>query len=158
MKTYARLMSDSEFERIIGPNCIGHGGSRSVHDVKEDQDVVIKKMLLPSVATNFFEFFLCNTVEKTRWRKFFGRCVAISASGQYLMMERLDDIQETDYQQTPTMPVWLNDVLPGAFGKNSAGEIKVRDYGLANVSDALAAALDDAEEYRCAWQGKFEPR
>lgn len=118
MNTYLALMPDSEFERIIQPSCIGSGRARSVYGVEGDQAVVIKKMDLPCAAANFFEWFIWNAVKTTKWGNVFGRCIAISESGRYLMMERLDDIQETEYRQTPTVPKWLQDVKPSNFGKN----------------------------------------
>jgi hypothetical protein len=55
----------------------------------------------------------------TKYRDAFGRVHAISTSGRYLMMERLDDIAKDDYPDSPDVPNWFNDNLPKNFGKNA---------------------------------------
>jgi hypothetical protein len=78
----------------------------------------------------------------------FGQIKAISKSGRYLLMERLDNLDQSDKKNTPTLPEWLKDIWLNNFGKNRAGEIKIRDY--ANVS--LEEVLENAPRIRRAWQ------
>jgi hypothetical protein len=62
-------------------------------------------------------------------------------------MERLDDIEQADYPNTPTVPLWLDDLKPTNFGKNADG-IKLRDYAILK----LDATLANAACKRWAWQ------
>lgn len=95
-----------------------------------------------------FEFFVWNAVRSGPWKDIFGEVLEISEDGKYLMMERLDDVSRDEYAQTPSVPDWANDLQPKNFGKSADGEIKVRDYAMCNISDAL----NSAKPYRYAWQ------
>ena len=72
----------------------------------------------------------------------------MSKSGRFLLMERLDKIDDAD--DTPVLPDWVRDVWPNNFGKNAAGEVKCRDYANVSAGETLAAA----ERYPAAWQLK----
>lgn len=70
----------------------------------------------------------------------FGECVAVSASGKYLIMERLDDPTGPPPQGVRKYPSWLTDIKPSAFGVNAAGYFKVRDYNKLKLGFWLAEA------------------
>jgi hypothetical protein len=116
---------------------IGLGSVRRVYEMKGDESYVIKELKTDG-RTN--ETDNSNTREWHVWNKIkgwpldrdlFGRCVEISESGRLLVMERLDDLAPGD--KIPSTPVWLRDRKRDNFGKSPCGQIKVRDYGQANV-------------------------
>ncbi len=142
-------MSDADCTGIILQPQLGRGTARIVYAVVGDPDAVIKKVHLPFVGPNFVEWQMWQRVKHTKFGSLFGECLAISMTGRFLIMERLDDITQSDWPNTPSMPVWLQDLNPTNFGKNTNGEIKVRDYATVQISSALAAA----PTRRWAWQG-----
>ena len=52
----------------------------------------------------------------------------MSASGKYLVMERLGDLKD-DQSRERRAPPWVTDKKRSAFGVNATNEIKLRDYG-----------------------------
>ncbi|MEH6952642.1 hypothetical protein V4R08_15215 [Nitrobacter sp. NHB1] len=76
------------------------------------------------------------TVFKTK----FGQILGISESGRFLMMEKLGDLDDAEYESTSAPPTWLNDVKKNAFGKTADGKIKIRDYGAVEIGTSLAKA------------------
>ena len=76
-------------------------------------------------------------VRDTHWRKAFGECHAISASGRYLIMERLESLPEGRETETPTLPSFVGDVWANNFGVDQAGVIKVRDYANINMTELV---------------------
>jgi hypothetical protein len=148
-----KKLPDATMHAMCGGK-IGHGTSRDVFEVRNDPTMVIKRVHLPFIGANLFEFFVWNAVSGSKWRPVFGECLAISESGRYLTMERLDDIGTEDYSKTPNVPVWMSDVKPENFGRTKAGLIKVRDYGMAKIG----AVLSKAEGYRTGWQVQADMR
>ena len=63
------------------------------------------------------------------------------------MMERLEDITEFDYCRVPMVPDWLDDKKQSSFGKTTDGTIKVRDYDMVSLRDALEKAPTDFPAY-----------
>ncbi len=125
MADYPQLMPDAEIKALLGEK-IGGGGSRNAYEVKNDPLAVIKVAKLP--FPNAIEWFVSNWVRGTQWESAIGRCYAISKSGLYLVMERLDNITEAQRTETPTVPSFVSDVYSNNFGINAQGEIKIRDY------------------------------
>jgi hypothetical protein len=118
--------------------------------VNNDRAVVVKKAKRPFGGSNYVEWFIWQAVSETNLAPSFGRCIAISTTGRYLMMERLDNLLVDEVFLTPTLPDWVTDIKGReVFGKNLAGEVKIRDYGLVKIGDALAAA----PRLRRPWQG-----
>jgi hypothetical protein len=140
-------MKDAECQKMIG-SLIGEGGARRVFAVDNDGTRVIKEVHLPFVGGNLVEWFIWCGIQDTTLRDCFGECHAISESGRYLFMERLDDIGPADYPDTPAIPEWVGDVRPRCFGRNAAGKIKLRDYNSVRIGGALAAA----DLHRRPWQ------
>jgi hypothetical protein len=141
------LWDDDQFEKIRA-DLIGRGSSRDVFAATDRKDAVIKRMRIPFVGANVMELFIWNAVTHTKWRGTFGEVLAISKSGKHLMMERLDDIRENDYGSAPAAPIWVHDIQPSNFGKNAAQQIKLRDYAMVRIGEALASQ----PPYRAAWQ------
>ena len=83
----------------------------------------------PLHASNWTEWNLWNQVAETHLTNVMGRCFAISESGQYLVMERLDDLKPNDKENPVSCPSWVTDRKPSAFGLSANGQIKLRDYG-----------------------------
>jgi hypothetical protein len=52
----------------------------------------------------------------------------------------LDNIAAAEDPNTPTLPIWVGDVWHNNFGKNAAGELKIRDYADVDLADTLANA------------------
>ena len=142
------VMSDAECQALISAPELGRGGARTVYPVDDDGCAVIKKINVPFVGANVMEWHIWCAIRDTDLAPSFGQCKAISESGRFLVMERLDDISESDRSDTPAMPQWVGDVWWNNFGKNHQGQIKMRDY--ANV--ALGEVLASAEKFRRAWQ------
>ena len=76
-------------------------------------------------------------VRETEWERVFGRCHAISSTGTYLMMERLNNLPEDIRKKLPKLPDWVRDARANNFGMNREGEIKVRDYANIDFRSAL---------------------
>jgi hypothetical protein len=148
MSDFPTLMDDETCRGLIMEPQIGRGGARVTFGVKDDPSVVIKKVHLPFVGANVIEWIIWAAVKDTPLGMLFGECRSISETGRYLIMERLEDISESDYSSTPTMPNWLNDLKPSNFGKSASGAIKLRDYATIQIGKQLAAALP----YQWEWQ------
>jgi hypothetical protein len=71
----------------------------------------------------------------------FGRCVAISQTGRFLIMERLDDLTADQLQLRPPVPAWFTDRKPSAWGAPpNSHTVKIRDYGTLALSRCLPRA------------------
>jgi hypothetical protein len=145
------LYPDAWFEERIGSQIGKPGGARAVFENTEDSGTVIKKVNgFP--GPNFVEHFMWAQIRRTPHAKYFGRISAISESGKYLMMERLDSLDANEVDKTPTIPDFVRDVWVNNFGKNRNSEIKIRDYANINLGEALSRA----ETYRHRWQKETE--
>jgi hypothetical protein len=143
---------DKYFEDRLGP-LIGAGSSRQVFEVLHDQNAVIKKIQHIYPGANFSELTIWNAMRSGKWRDKFGEVMAISETGRYLIMERLDSLSAGEHRQTPSFPDWLSDLKPENVGKTKDGKFKVRDYAMTKLN----GILNSARIYRCAWQGP-EPK
>ena len=128
MAEYPLMMSDEKFAALCGEK-EGGGTARTGFGVPSDLAVFIKKVHLPSPGTNYTEWLIWHSAVGTDLEPLLARCISISESGHYLMMERADDITEADYKDMPHVPVWLQDIKPSAFGRTCEG-VKIRDYGM----------------------------
>ncbi|OHC53519.1 MAG: hypothetical protein A3D16_19685 [Rhodobacterales bacterium RIFCSPHIGHO2_02_FULL_62_130] len=141
MPTYEPKMTDAEFLSRIEQKPFAQGTRRNAHRVIDDQNVVVKQMRDVFPGANFTEHFVWLTVAQTSLVDLFGRCLSISDTGRFLMMERLDDITEADWADIPSFPDWVNDAKPTNFGK-TGGEIKLRDYDVISL-DRFAVTETD---------------
>lgn len=139
---YEQVMSDADIEAMIEAEPFGSGTARVAHRLKNDPDSIVKKSIGPRHYSNILEWTIwLGAVRHPELAAILGCCHCLSVSGQYLIMERLDDIDEEDYKLVPDVPVWFNDRKPSAFGKRD-GAIKVRDYGMVMFDELLNRNLD----------------
>ena len=139
---YERAMSDADIEAMIEAEPFGRGTARVAYRLKNDPDCIVKKSIRPRHYSNILEWTIWLGAENhPELAGILGRCQCLSFSGQYLIMECLDDIYEEDYNLVPGVPVWFNDKKPSAFGKRN-GVIKIRDYGLVSFDELLNRNLD----------------
>jgi hypothetical protein len=142
---YQPLMTDEFFDSIIIKPHFDIGTSRKVFAVRDDPNVVVKKIKetgfdLEGYSSNFLEWYLWSVVKRTDIAHLFGECIATSFSRIYLMMERLNDLEQHELRNVPPIPEWVQDTRPNAFGKSVSGEIKIRDYGRISIGTMLANA------------------
>jgi hypothetical protein len=130
------LLSDAEFEKLLGEP-LNSGGARIAFDLPSKRDAVVKKVHVGFVGTNIIEWIVWNAVQESKWEIMFGRCHAISPTGTYLMMERLNDLPADKRKKLPKLPDWVRDAWPNNFGINRDGEIKMRDYANIDFRSAL---------------------
>jgi hypothetical protein len=116
--------------------------------VKNDPGTVIK-VAAQYPFTNFIEWLIWTWVRDTHWHEAFAECHTISASGRYLIMERLTNLPEGRKTETPTLPSFVRDVWANNFGVDPAGMIKVRDYANVNMMELV----ENDPGYRRPWQG-----
>lgn len=121
------VFDEGLFGPLMGP-VIGAGSSRIVVDYQGVPDLVIKVSYRPAPVSNWAEWNLWLQIQNEAvLASAFGACQAISASGKYLVMERLDNLnpQQVALRRCPP---WITDRKPPAFGVNAKGEVKLRDY------------------------------
>jgi hypothetical protein len=134
-------LSDDEFAKMIASAPFARGNAREVYEVPNNPDVIVKKLVETFPGSNYVEWLVWHAVKSTHLADKFGECIAISESCRYLMMERLNNLEKSDRKNTPPVPVWVRDVKGlTSFGKNSTGEIKLRDYGQIDIAQTLAVA------------------
>ncbi|WP_373928417.1 hypothetical protein QTN93_14875 [Sphingomonas aerolata] len=121
------ILEDGLFPPLMG-SPVGTGSSRVVLEYFGQPDCVIKVGYRNPPIANWTEWNLWLQVENDpALAPVFGRCLAISASGKFLVMERLNDL--TDAQAAKRLcPPWVTDKKRTAFGVNAAGDVKLRDY------------------------------
>ena len=138
MSNYSFPMADSEFERLIGNHdAFAIGSSREAFNVLGNNSVIIKKQRIPFPGCNMMEWFIWNAAKDSSLASLFGQCHAISDTGRFLIMERLDTIDPPDLPQLPHVPQWFTDRKPSAFGRAANGTIKIRDYGMIKLAMIL---------------------
>jgi len=143
MTNYAGKMPDSQFVSLISTAPFASGSAREVFDVPSDPSVVIKRGRNIYPGSNMVEWIIWSAIKTSPLAATFGECRSISETGQYLMMERLDDLAQSDLADIPRIPVWTNDRKPNAFGK-AGGRIKLRDYGMVYLPDLLRLDCEPA--------------
>lgn len=122
------ILSDRMIEDRMGAR-IDEGSSRVAYEYTGDSRFIIKRAIFAPPSDNIIEWSIWRLIRQSPLGDRFGEIFAVSESGRYLVMERLDSITLADYASTPDIPPWLGDVKPAAFGKSASGFVKVRDYG-----------------------------
>ena len=122
------ILDEGLFAPLMGLP-VGTGSSRVVLTYEGQANLVIKVGFRHAQGANWTEWNLWHQIkDEPTLAPLFGECVAMSGTGKYLVMERLNDLND---QQAPARlcPPWVTDKKRSAFGVNQAGEIKLRDYG-----------------------------
>lgn len=127
-KLGSRIVPDQVLEACLGA-LIGEGSRRAVYRYSTDVRFVLKREKKLPPIENIVEWVLWNELRDSSYSIHLGKLFAISESGRFLVMERLESISLNDYAKSPDVPLWLADVKPDMFGKNVEGLVKVRDYG-----------------------------
>ncbi|WP_435626810.1 hypothetical protein [Candidatus Ferrigenium straubiae] len=128
---------DSIFEDFCG-EVFAEGMHRFVHHVNGFPNLVMKISKDDNTFANWCEYLVSSALHgrPEPAAKLVGEVKSISATGKYLIMERLDDVSGS--LSGIKYPAWLNDRKPSAFGRTTLGEVKVRDYGMLRLDDVLA--------------------
>lgn len=140
MSKYPMLMSDEAIKNILADSPFAAGQSREVFYVPSDPAVVVKRVKNGFPGPNNLEWTIWHALQDTELENVFGRCITISASGQYLMMEHLADCPIAEDLAFPEIPDWLTDRKRSAFGKDASGAVKVRDYAGLKLGTTLERA------------------
>lgn len=127
------VVPEADIVAKLGPLLSNNGSSRVVYAFKDDDGLVVKEGRNAPYASNFKEWQVWNEIAGTGMADTFAECHAISATGRYLVMERLET--NLDGKPKPDTPVWLTDRKPSCLGVSSQGMVKVLDYGQAGDFD-----------------------
>ena len=121
------IRPDHEFESLINrAELLGEGTGRRVYSAVGATDVVIQESKGPFHVGNFSEWIVWNALERmgediignepnAELKRLFAKCVSISYSAKYLMMERLRRLDASDGPPRDRLPFWMNDRKPNAF-------------------------------------------
>ena len=129
---------DKEFENIRG-EYFANGMTRVIHNVIGHPELVMKVSLdSGSTAANWNEYLISSSLkDKTEpVAQLMANVEAISATGKYLIMERLQPLNGA--LRGNKYPYWLTDRKPDAFGMTATGIVKICDYGNLNLVGILA--------------------
>lgn len=120
---------DADFEALKGPLVGQPGQTRAAYEVVGNSTWVIKEALYSHEA-NWTEFIIFRSLDGAELQTMFGECIAISQTGRFLIMERLDDLTADQLPLRPPVPTWFTDRKVSAWGARSTSELaKIRDYG-----------------------------
>ncbi|MBB2931997.1 hypothetical protein [Paraburkholderia silvatlantica] len=127
---------DISFSAICGDQ-FASGKHRTVHDVIGHPDVVVK-VATHSTYANWHEFFISSALQCRPGpvADIVGEVKSTSASGHYLIMERLPDISNTN--TVIRYPSWATDLQRVNFGMTSGGSARLRDFGHSKIGMNLA--------------------
>ncbi|MFM0323890.1 hypothetical protein [Caballeronia glebae] len=96
------------------------------------------KVAIHATSANWHEFFISGALQSRKGpvADIVGKVKSISASGQYLIMERLPDIGHA--AMAIRYPSWATDLKRSNFGTASACSAKLRDFGHTKIGLNLA--------------------
>jgi hypothetical protein len=137
---------DSYFEKLCAEQ-FNEGQHRTVHDAVGLPNVVMK-VARDSHISNWCEYLVSTSLEGQLTQVKVAKVLSISASGKFLIMERLPDLDRS--LDGVVLPSWLNDKKPSAFGVDRHGQVKIRDYGLLNIGNLVGTEAYVYEEDRVA--------
>ncbi|MEA1071745.1 hypothetical protein [Sphingomonas sp. LY160] len=121
------IVPDADIEAKLGQLLSDEGSSRRVYSITDDNDLVVKEGLNAPYAANLKEWQVWSEIVGTAMADTFAECRAVSETGRYLVMERLDT--NLGGKAKPATPVWLTDRKRSCLGVSSNGAVKVLDYG-----------------------------
>ena len=124
------IVPEADIEAKLGSLLSKSGSSRIVYAFKDNDGLVIKEGRNAPFAANCKEWQIWNEIAGSDMADTFPECHAISTTGKYLVMERLDT--DSAAKQKPATPVWLTDRKSSCLGVSSNGAVKVLDYGQSN--------------------------
>lgn len=131
---------DAEFEALKGHPVGKPGQTRAAYEVVGNSDWVIKEAL-GSHEANWTEFIAFRSLAGDNLQDAFGQCIAISQTGRFLIMERLDDLTAAQLPLRQQVPVWFTDRKASAWGAGPrSNTVKIRDYGTLALSRWLPQA------------------
>jgi len=128
---------DVLFEELCGEE-FGKGTHRNAHHVKGLPHLVMKVSKNGNFA-NWCEYLVDRALQERSEpvAALVGSVKAISATGKYLIMERLNDVDRS--LSGIQYPSWLNDGFKhSAYGLTAAGNVKIREYGTLKFAGLLA--------------------
>lgn len=128
-------MSEADIEANIGSLLSESGSSRIVYLFNGNDDLVIKEGRSAPFSANRKEWQIWNEICGSEMANIFAECHAISTTGKYLVMERLNTALGN--QKRPATPIWLTDRKSSCLGVSSMGAVKVLDYGQSNDFEGL---------------------
>ncbi|MBS1089901.1 hypothetical protein [Gluconobacter wancherniae] len=129
------IVPEADIEANIGSLLSESGSSRIVYLFNGDDDLVIKEGRSTPFAANWKEWRIWDEIVGSEMADMFAECRAISTTGKYLVMERLDT--DLGNRERPATPVWLTDRKSSCLGVSSKGAVKVLDYGQSNDFEGL---------------------
>jgi len=136
---YDMPLSDERFSGLIETSPFAAGAGREVYNVPSDEDVVVKKVK-GEFLSNYLEWLIWTSIMSTELISLFGRCITISPTGRFLMMERLVNLDDWEFDRIPNVPNWMTDIKRSSIGRTADGQIKLRDYASAKLGETLASA------------------
>lgn len=125
---------DSCFESLWlkCPSRLARGSTRDVYEIP-GSNKVLKVCNSQSNFTNWSEIVI------HQYKKDTGDLAEIfswSASGKFIVMERLAPLESVDDFQGHTFPEYLTDRKPQNYGRDVDGNIKALDYALLRLLDS----------------------
>jgi hypothetical protein len=126
---------DVEYEAICLES-FASGMHRTAHDVAGHPDLVMK-VSIHTPYPNWIEYLISRALTDCpgTYSSLFAQVCSISATGKYLLMERLVDV--TASLTGTVYPSWLTDVKRSAFGADRLQNVKIRDFATLNWSGVL---------------------
>ncbi|KHA59862.1 hypothetical protein NL53_14400 [Vibrio variabilis] len=132
---------------------IGKGRTREVFNIKDNPKYVIKFSSNPDTNRHEYKFYKEAKHNKlTAVLNTIGEIISISKSGQYLVMEKLNDLPVGNH--TTQCPAEITDRKRSNFGVDSKGVIKARDYdtriggGASGKLTSVVFSQDDQDYFR----------
>jgi hypothetical protein len=138
MSAFAGIVDGDDLFKEICGRYLGEGSNRIVYEHNSDPLRIVKVGKMRPHISNLTEWIIWLQVSnQPKLNQVFGECFALSASGRFLIMEKLVDLSPAQRASAQT-PVWATDPKPSALGATQAGVIKVRDYGHVSLGPTLA--------------------
>ncbi len=129
------IIPEADIEANIGSLLSEKGSSRIVYIFNGTDDLVIKAGRSAPFAANRKEWEIWKEIADSEMANIFAKCHAISDTGKYLVMERLNP--DLGDQERPATPTWLTDRKASCLGVSSKGTVKVLDYGQSSDFEGL---------------------
>ncbi|MGU5659727.1 hypothetical protein [Aeromonas veronii] len=147
MKVPRNKSCNYNFRSKLGTT-IDKGRTREVYNIKDNPNYVIKFSSNPDTNRHEYNYYKEATRNKlTAILNSIGEIISISKSGQYLVMEKLNNLPFGNH--ATQCPKEITDRKRSNFGIDSDGIIKARDYDTRNgktVSGKLTPVVFSQDE------------